>query len=74
MPANLVFRRKIWGARDNGIPPRSTPVYVFLNHQFGKKCHELNIIMMIVLRRRHKYIWLHKLAVVSELVNDLLSG
>ena len=26
MPANLVFRRKIWGARDNGIPPRSTPV------------------------------------------------
>ena len=24
MPANLVFRRKIWGARDNGIPPRST--------------------------------------------------
>ena len=27
MPANLVFRRKIWGARDNGIPPRSTPGY-----------------------------------------------
>ena len=27
MPANLVFRRKIWGARDNGIPPRSTPEY-----------------------------------------------
>ena len=26
VPANLVFRRKIWGARDNGIPPRSTPV------------------------------------------------
>ena len=26
MPANVVFRRKIWGARDNGIPPRSTPV------------------------------------------------
>ena len=25
MPANLVFRLKIWGARDNGIPPRSTP-------------------------------------------------
>ena len=25
VPANLVFRRKIWGARDNGIPPRSTP-------------------------------------------------
>ena len=25
MPANLVFRRKNWGARDNGIPPRSTP-------------------------------------------------
>ena len=25
MPANLVFRRKIWGARDKGIPPRSTP-------------------------------------------------
>ena len=25
MPANVVFRRKIWGARDNGIPPRSTP-------------------------------------------------
>ena len=25
--ANLVFRRKIWGARDSGIPPRSTPVY-----------------------------------------------
>ena len=25
MPANLVFLRKIWGARDNGIPPRSTP-------------------------------------------------
>ena len=25
MPANLVFRRKIRGARDNGIPPRSTP-------------------------------------------------
>ena len=24
---NLVFRRKIWGARDNGIPPRSTPDY-----------------------------------------------
>ena len=23
--ANLLFRRKIWGARDNGIPPRSTP-------------------------------------------------
>ena len=28
MPANLVFRRKIWGARDNGIPPRSTPANV----------------------------------------------
>ena len=27
MPANLVFRLKIWGARDNGIPPRSTPVW-----------------------------------------------
>ena len=27
MPANLVFRRKIWGARDNGIPPRSTPEF-----------------------------------------------
>ena len=25
MPANLVFRRKIWGAQDTGIPPRSTP-------------------------------------------------
>ena len=25
VPANLVFRREIWGARDNGIPPRSTP-------------------------------------------------
>ena len=25
MLANLVFRRKIWGVRDNGIPPRSTP-------------------------------------------------
>ena len=25
MPANLVFRLKNWGARDNGIPPRSTP-------------------------------------------------
>ena len=28
-PAGLLFRRiwgpKIWGARDNGIPPRSTP-------------------------------------------------
>ena len=23
--ADLVFRRKIWGAWDNGIPPRSTP-------------------------------------------------
>ena len=23
--ANLVFRLKIWAARDNGIPPRSTP-------------------------------------------------
>ena len=31
MPANLVFRLKIWGARDNGIPPRSTPenTYIF---------------------------------------------
>ena len=29
MPANLVFRRKIWGARDNGIPPRSTPGKIF---------------------------------------------
>ena len=28
MPENLVFRRKIWGARDNGIPPRSTPAVV----------------------------------------------
>ena len=25
VPANQVFRRKIWVARDNGIPPRSTP-------------------------------------------------
>ena len=25
VPANLVFRLEIWGARDNGIPPRSTP-------------------------------------------------
>ena len=25
MPANMVFRRKICGARDNAIPPRSTP-------------------------------------------------
>ena len=30
MPVNLVFRRKIWGARDNGIPPRSTPGNVSL--------------------------------------------
>ena len=30
MPANLVFRRKIWGARDNGIPPRSTPAFNLL--------------------------------------------
>ena len=28
MPANLVFRRKIWGARDNGIPLRSTPEWL----------------------------------------------
>ena len=28
VPANLVFRLNIWGARDNGIPPRSTPVKV----------------------------------------------
>ena len=26
VPANLVFRLEIWGSRDNGIPPRSTPV------------------------------------------------
>ena len=26
VPANLVFCLEIWGARDNGIPPRSTPV------------------------------------------------
>ena len=32
MPANLVFRRKIWGARDNGIPPRSTPESNFLDN------------------------------------------
>ena len=25
MPANLVFHLKIWGARDNGKQPRSTP-------------------------------------------------
>ena len=25
VPANLVSRLEIWGARDNGIPPRSTP-------------------------------------------------
>ena len=25
VPANLVFRLEIWGSRDNGIPPRSTP-------------------------------------------------
>ena len=30
VPANLVFRRKIWGARDNGIPPRSTPALYIL--------------------------------------------
>ena len=34
-PAGLLFRRKIWGARDNGVPPRSTPeeysVYAFDN-------------------------------------------
>ena len=29
VPANLVFRRKIGGARDNGIPPRSTPDVIF---------------------------------------------
>ena len=29
MPANLVFRRTIWGARDNGISPRSTPAMYF---------------------------------------------
>ena len=33
MPANLVFRRKIWGARDNGIPPRSTPVKAGLSRE-----------------------------------------
>ena len=33
MPANLVFRRKIWGARDNGIPPRSTPGHTFFRCQ-----------------------------------------
>ena len=27
--ANLVFRLEIWGARDNGIPPRSTPAVLY---------------------------------------------
>ena len=36
MPANLVFRRKIWGARDNGIPPRSTPD---LSCKMPSTCH-----------------------------------
>ena len=27
VPANLVFRLEIWGSRDNGIPPRSTPAF-----------------------------------------------
>ena len=30
VPANLVFRLNIWGARDNGIPPRSTPELLYV--------------------------------------------
>ena len=30
MPANLVFRLKIWCAQDNGIPPRSTPGHIMV--------------------------------------------
>ena len=36
MPANLVFRRKIWGARDNGIPPRSTPGHCSITRKCAK--------------------------------------
>ena len=42
-PANLVFRRKIWGARDNGIPPRSTPAY----HNFVVKNGILYIVKLL---------------------------
>ena len=37
MPANLVFRLKIWGARDNGIPPRST--HLVLEKSIFKEGH-----------------------------------
>ena len=33
VPANLVFRLEIWGSRDNGIPPRSTPVIQVCRHK-----------------------------------------
>ena len=44
MPANLVFRRKIWGARDNGIPPRSTPANIVI--QQINIAHYKNIFLM----------------------------
>ena len=44
MPANLVFHRKIWGARDNGIPPRSTPAIGIKNKELELNQKELELI------------------------------
>ena len=35
VPANLVSRLEIWGALDNGIPPRSTPDVTFVGDVHG---------------------------------------
>ena len=43
VPANLVFRLEIWCARDNGIPPRSTPVGHFCHICSWMMCSHLEL-------------------------------
>ena len=49
MPANLVFRLKFGGARDNGIPPRSTPDVIsrqIIERRVTSECY-LNIVVSL---------------------------
>ena len=61
VPANLVSRLEIWGARDNGIPPRSTPglvaiIYMPLldaNHLQGNDNYFILVVSQAVIRTKH---------------------
>ena len=70
VPANLVFRLEIWGSRDNGIPPRSTPVLhveICLHVLAILKC--MNVLTQVLSRMHvlHVEICSHVMAILKSM-------